>query len=306
MVSTKFKLRWFLFFVLIASVSHSLEAKKYRYNLAICTIFRDDAPYLKEWIEFHKIVGVEHFYLYNNFSQDHFLHVLQPYINAGEVELIDWPYLDNTFQGFCFTVQPEAYNDCIMRTRGKVHWLAIIDTDEFLTPTENNTSVSTILDMYKEFAGVCFDWQVFGTSNVPSIPENKTLIETLRLKAKRDHPKHQFYKSIVQPKYVKYCDNPHFAHYKYHCFAVNPEKTPMKSKKSAFNRPHLKPLVINHYWTRAEDYCYGSKFPQYARWNETMTLERFKKSVEELSFEQDDSMDRFIPQLRVNMGFTTN
>ena len=35
--------------------------------LAICAIYRDEAPYLREWIEFHRLVGVEHFFLYDNF-----------------------------------------------------------------------------------------------------------------------------------------------------------------------------------------------------------------------------------------------
>ena len=36
--------------------------KRYtKYQVSICAIFKDEAPYIKEWIEFHKIVGVEHF-----------------------------------------------------------------------------------------------------------------------------------------------------------------------------------------------------------------------------------------------------
>lgn len=34
----------------------------YSVYLAVCAIFRDEAPYLAEWIEFHRLVGVEHFY----------------------------------------------------------------------------------------------------------------------------------------------------------------------------------------------------------------------------------------------------
>ena len=37
--------------------------------LSICAIYRDEAPYLVEWIEFHRLVGVEHFYLYDGFKR---------------------------------------------------------------------------------------------------------------------------------------------------------------------------------------------------------------------------------------------
>jgi len=38
--------------------------------LSICAIFKDEAPYLPEWIEFHRLVGVERFFLYDNGSGD--------------------------------------------------------------------------------------------------------------------------------------------------------------------------------------------------------------------------------------------
>ena len=27
--------------------------------LSVCAIFRNEAPYLREWIEFHRIIGVD-------------------------------------------------------------------------------------------------------------------------------------------------------------------------------------------------------------------------------------------------------
>lgn len=34
--------------------------------LPICAIFKEEAPYLPEWIEFHRLMGVERFFLYDN------------------------------------------------------------------------------------------------------------------------------------------------------------------------------------------------------------------------------------------------
>lgn len=292
-----------IFLILFVVLSFfTLEAKKYEHELAIGAIFRDDAPYLKEWIEFHKIVGVKHFYLYNNVSQDNYLEVLQPYIESGEVELIDWLHEDNTFNGFCLGVQPQAYTDCIQRATGKVRWLALIDTDEFLTPVKKNT-VTDVLKSYKKYAGVCFDWQVFGTSNIPSIPENKTMVETLVMKAPKEHPRNTFFKSIVRPEYVEYCPNPHLVIYKKPYYAVDPAKRRMDSKKSQKYRPYVKPLVINHYWTRDENHYYTRKFTQYLRWGPDTTIESFQRQDDELNQVHDTSMQRFIPLLRVKMGF---
>ena len=59
--------------------------------LAIGMIYRNEAPYLAEWLEFHRLVGVERFYLYDNESEDDHLEVLAPYIEEGIVEVHEWP-----------------------------------------------------------------------------------------------------------------------------------------------------------------------------------------------------------------------
>ena len=39
-------------------------------QIAICAIFKDEAPYLLEWLAFHKMIGVDLFFLYDNGSSD--------------------------------------------------------------------------------------------------------------------------------------------------------------------------------------------------------------------------------------------
>ncbi len=79
--------------------------------------------FLREWIEFHILVGVEHFYLYNNFSEDNYLEVLQPYIESGIVTLTDWPIESG---------QLSAYLDCFKRHKNHTVWKAYINPDEFI------------------------------------------------------------------------------------------------------------------------------------------------------------------------------
>ena len=39
-------------------------------KIAVCAIFKDEAPYLLEWLAFHKMIGVDLFFLYDNDSSD--------------------------------------------------------------------------------------------------------------------------------------------------------------------------------------------------------------------------------------------
>lgn len=126
-----------------------------KYNVSICGIFKNEAPYLKEWIEFNHIVGVDHFYLYNNNSEDSFRTVLQPYISSGLVTLVEWPHNQQ---------QMQAYKDCIRQFASETKWLGFIDIDEFIVPK----STDSIYDFLKPFeatrGSVCIYWRLYGTS----------------------------------------------------------------------------------------------------------------------------------------------
>src|SRR5919201_1450975 len=59
--------------------------------LSLCALYKDHADYLREWIEFHRLVGVERFFLYDNESSDDHEAVLAPYVERGIVEVHEWP-----------------------------------------------------------------------------------------------------------------------------------------------------------------------------------------------------------------------
>ena len=52
---------------------------------AICAIIKNKAPYLKEWIEYHKLKGIKKFLLYDNESEDNTYKILESYILKGTV-----------------------------------------------------------------------------------------------------------------------------------------------------------------------------------------------------------------------------
>lgn len=125
-----------------------------KYNVSICAIFKNEAPYLREWLEFNHLVGVEHFYMYNNNSEDDYETVLRPYIERGWVTLIPWPYNQK---------QMESYMDCIEKFSAETKWLGFIDIDEFIVPK----STDNVYDFLKDFenrGSVAIYWRLYGTS----------------------------------------------------------------------------------------------------------------------------------------------
>lgn len=128
--------------------------KEKKYRLSICAIFKNEGFYLKEWIEYHLIVGVDHFYLYNNDSTDNYKTILEPYIERGIVDLIEWPYK----QG-----QMSAYEDCISSRKEEANWIGFIDLDEFIVPIKDK-SIYDFLFKFRNRPSVVINWKMFGTS----------------------------------------------------------------------------------------------------------------------------------------------
>jgi hypothetical protein len=106
--------------------------RHFRHELGVCAIFKNEAPFLDEWLTVHNALGVGHFYLYNNQSTDSYRTILEPWIRRGVVTLIDW----SDSGGIGITGQVNAYNHCIRRFRMHARWIAFIDTDEFLFSPE--------------------------------------------------------------------------------------------------------------------------------------------------------------------------
>lgn len=274
-----------------------LTKDKYLYELAVVAMFQNEAPYMKEWIEFHKLVGVQHFYLYNNLSTDDYLTVLQPYIEKGEVNLTDWPYDFGPIREWR-QIQSGAYNDTIEKVRGKVHWLAVIDLDEFVFPVKGTNLVKLLKD-YSDFGGVIATWQMYGTSHVEQIPEGDLMIEHLLLKANEDYHQTNGYKSIIQPHCVKgFGGTAHFPSYLPGYFAVDSNKVPFNHKQ-----PHgadIDKLRINHYWCRDEEFFRNIKLPRAKRRHMRADWQDY---ADHLNGVADDAIFKYIPALKRAMGF---
>lgn len=155
-----------ILFLSLLFLNRSKRIEK-KYSVSICAIFKDEAHNFKEWIEFHKIVGTEHFYLYNNFSSDNFLDVLKPYIEEGLVTLTEWPFV----QG-----QMKAYEHCFENHKNDSKWISFLDLDEFIVPIKSE-SLSAWLQKMERFPCVLVYWKMFGTSGRVEGNKQKLVVE---------------------------------------------------------------------------------------------------------------------------------
>lgn len=152
---------------LVEFLPKKMAAHDRKYHIAICSIFKNEAPFFKEFIIYHQMIGVEHFYFYNNNSTDDFQTVLRPFIEQGLVTLTDWPIKPG---------QIPAYKHWYENFRQECDWVSFLDLDEMFCPTFHY-SLNQWLESYSKYPVIKIDWLMFGSSGIEVHDTSKMVME---------------------------------------------------------------------------------------------------------------------------------
>jgi len=249
--------------------------------LTACINFKNAAPYLAEWVEFHLLVGFEHFYLYNNNSEDDYQSALEPYVRAGLVTLIEWPQKP---------ALPKSYEDCVAKHKHEARWIAFLDDDEFLFPTER-ADVRKVLKAYERYPGVAVHWLLFGSSHFIQSPPG-LVTENYLL---RKEGVNEYIKTIVNPRRVRCLHDSHHWFYEFKEWPVDEKKRPVLGSKSSPATAEV--LRINHYHSKSlEDY--KRKVARGAQDHTTNSVEIMAERDAQLNAVEDRTILRFVPELK--------
>ena len=195
---------------------------------------------MAEWVEHHKLIGAEHFYIFDNGSTDNTLEVLKPYREAGIVTLV--PFLGDGSQ-------LQAYQFCLEAYGEFNTWVAFIDVDEFIY-SPKGFKVSEILKKFHtvKTAGVAVHWVVFGSNGHNSKTEG-LVTERFTACSNEVNP---HVKSIVRPEFVKSVGkNPHTFVPKEGKIIVNERGETMPPNYAIMKDGTANILRINHYITKS-------------------------------------------------------
>lgn len=260
--------------------------------LSVVCIAKNEAPYIKEWIEYHKLVGVERFYFYDNESVDNTREVLDPYIKDGTV-------IYNYVEGRC--LQNLVYADAIIKYRNQTRWLAIIDLDEYIVPTEKD-SIPDFLKDYENYPGVGINWVMFDSNGYKTKPTSGGGLVTAnftRVMKNYNDKTNCLIKSIVNPKEVKGIYHPHFCVFK-KGFTVNENFEKLIGCFSFYHTSNK--IRINHYYSKSEE----EYIKKTARGNADNSSKR--TYVEEyLNFPEytyDYAIQKYVPELKKRMNIS--
>ena len=125
-------------------------------KVAVCAIGRLENRYAVEWVEHYNQLGVDKIFIYDNNRVDDgelFADVLQPYIEAGFVEVV---YFDG--------LQKDAYEKCYRDHSDEYEWIGFFDFDE-LVCIEDGRDIHDFLDDY-EADVVSLNWMTMTDSGL--------------------------------------------------------------------------------------------------------------------------------------------
>ena len=258
---------------------------KFEHELSVVAIMKNEGPYLKEWLDFHILVGVTKFFLYDNESTDDTFKILKPYIESG---IVDYTYYPGR------AMQKPAYHDAVKKHCDKTRYMALIDLDEFLVPVKHKT-LPDFLNTLPRFSQLIISWVNYGSNGHKKKPRGLVIENYTKCGKKR-----YGVKSIINPRLIVYLGNPHYNFVAgptidengKHIGAVNQENNPTTINK----------IRCNHYQTKSyEEYyarcCKGSAATG-------ALLKTFGKDIETnfQSFDKneisDNIMDKYIKQLK--------
>lgn len=143
-------------------------------NLAACTMVKGQPrALLPQWIEYHKLLGFERFYIYANEDAAKIKDYLQ-LLDGNIPEYVQiipfWYSIDEPF-----FYQQAMQNDCIYRLRNSAKWSALHDVDEFFQLMNNKKDLLTMLDSYERpLGGVQVFNQFFGRDKRIPIDANSS------------------------------------------------------------------------------------------------------------------------------------
>ncbi len=165
-------------------------------------IVKDEGIYLKEWINYHLNMGIEHFLIFDNDSTDETTNVvLKPYIEAGIVEYFEWSsynphpayiYMRDNFGMVNSQMTAYTYGVTQLKERNKraatannnnaIKWVVSMDIDEFIAFANQTETLDSYMNSHlqddkipSDLTCVILPWKYFSASGHVYRPQGNVI-----------------------------------------------------------------------------------------------------------------------------------
>lgn len=227
-----------------------------RAGVAIVACVKNEADYLSEWLRFHEMIGVRHFYIYLDQCEDESEQILKSHSGSAEITIIPWAgRMIDTPTSKLLNSQVIAFSHAIQNFGAQYRWMAFIDADEFLLP-KTGASLEEALEGAQGFPNISLPWHMFGPGGHLSKPEGGVLRNYSQRAANPLTNKKNVrnYKCIVDPCAVSEVSVHHFSTVEHGEMTSNDQGVAYSRKgrkePSFYSASHIQ---LNHYYSKSRE-----------------------------------------------------
>ncbi|MCR5564047.1 MAG: glycosyltransferase family 92 protein [Desulfovibrio sp.] len=252
--------------------------------LALCCTVKDEAPFIKEWIAYHALLGVEHFIICDDVSALPVSSVLEGWAAPAAVTIIrhEEP-----------KTQQQTYGECLARFGTRFCWIGFLDMDEFVRigpPPSREADLRVFLSDYEPYAGLAMNWRMFSWNGHETRPDGLVMANYTACLGDDIH-----LKCFVRPRQVLHCANPHAFIVKQGSYMVDAGLIPVPNGYP-FAPPQTESCAINHYYYKSRQ-CFAEKIRRGNPCRITRRMEDFERQTT-LPTQADERLLPFVPAVR--------
>jgi hypothetical protein len=258
-------------------------------KICITTLIKSQYRQLREWIDFHKLVGVDHFFLCQDVGSimgfDLVRRLLADYIAEGTVTLYDARTLFSETAPYRSRPIARPFYDLVLRQlkamadQGGYTWQICADVDDFFVPIAHGT-LPRFLERFNpsEITGIMLSGKLFGFGNAEDIPlyNPESIVDSCRSVLFNKNE----IKSISS---IESSTGMHVHHPIGTKPLVNPEGKvtdflkPVESYKLAFHAYYVQPSLerLNNMWLHASLYYADTKSANAQRARRDISVNRY-------------------------------
>ncbi|MEL7133163.1 MAG: glycosyltransferase family 2 protein, partial [Pseudomonadota bacterium] len=125
---------------------------------------KNEAPYILEWIAYHRAIGIDTFLIYTNGCEDGTSEMLDRLQAMGIVQHRDnEAWKGNSPQQFALN---QSLKEPVIRN---AEWIIHIDVDEFMNVRTGNGTLQDFFDAVPDATNVAMTWRLFGHNGVTAL-----------------------------------------------------------------------------------------------------------------------------------------
>ncbi|KAA8389441.1 glycosyltransferase family 2 protein [Acetobacter tropicalis] len=175
-------------------------------KLAIALFVKDEVHDIAGWIAWHSALGVEKFYIYDDYSTDGTYQVIKSISDKVNIEY----YRSNIEkEGNFYYRQRDSFFDAAEKAKNHYEWIAFLDGDEYLSLSSAPSIVEFLDGFDQNCSAIALSWRIFGSSS-RVLKDNVPIYRAFKHHSREDFGDNALVKSIVRPeKLVLSYENPH-------------------------------------------------------------------------------------------------